>query len=48
MHRPAPARRYADGGAVKAANAELKGSWAETGTAGTYSATYTARRPEPV
>ncbi|PNK88360.1 hypothetical protein CEQ31_000855 [Serratia odorifera] len=29
--------------AVKAANAELKGSWAETGTAGTYSATYTAK-----
>ncbi|RII74059.1 invasin, partial [Serratia odorifera] len=28
---------------VKAANAELKGSWAETGTAGTYSATYTAK-----
>ncbi|PNK82458.1 hypothetical protein CEQ31_026500 [Serratia odorifera] len=28
---------------VKAANAELKGSWAETGTAGTYSATYSAK-----
>jgi adhesin/invasin len=28
---------------VKAANAELKGTWAEAGTAGTYSATYTAK-----
>ncbi|RII74025.1 hypothetical protein, partial [Serratia odorifera] len=29
---------------VKAANAELKGTWAEAGTAGTYSATYTANK----
>ncbi|WP_127913671.1 hypothetical protein [Serratia odorifera] len=41
MHRATRHRagRYADGGGGEGANAELKGSWAETGTAGTYSAT---------
>ncbi|WP_193764807.1 hypothetical protein [Serratia odorifera] len=33
---------------VKAANAELKGTWAEAGTAGTTARPTPRRRPEPV
>ncbi|MDM1819253.1 hypothetical protein LZ334_24560, partial [Serratia ureilytica] len=40
---PVPGQVGALKAAVTAANATLTGSWTETGTAGTYGATYTAK-----
>ncbi|WP_127913672.1 hypothetical protein [Serratia odorifera] len=39
-HRPG---RYADGGDGEGSQCRTEGTWAEAGTAGTYSATYTAK-----